>query len=69
MQNKQTNAREAHRQAFSSPSEVVTMLNRNDKHENKEQGRTKHKKSRNKNHKATKNKNSTRATALERSAA
>ena len=28
MQNKQTNAQEAHRPALSSPSEVITMLNR-----------------------------------------
>ena len=35
VQNKQTNAREAHRPAPSSPSEVITMLNRMKKHEAK----------------------------------
>ena len=38
--NKQTNAREAHRQAPSSPSEVITMLKGMTKHEDKEHGKT-----------------------------
>ena len=51
MQNKQTNAREAHRAALSPASEVITMLNRTEKkkkkkkkniRENKEQGKTQH---------------------------
>ena len=45
MQDEHTNAREAHRLALSSPSEVITMQNRTEKkkkqqHENKEQGKT-----------------------------
>ena len=55
--NKQTNAREAHRPALSSPSEVITMLKGMKKHENKEQGKTlKHEAPRSINHKATQNK-------------
>ena len=42
VQNKQTNARETHRPAPSSPGEVITMLNRTYKHENEEQGMTQH---------------------------
>ena len=38
--NKQTNAREAHRPASSSPSEVITVLKRMKKHEDKEHGKT-----------------------------
>ena len=37
--NKQTNARETHKPALSSPSDVTTMLNRTEKHEDKEQGK------------------------------
>ena len=36
MQNKQTNAQEAHRPAPSSPSEVITMLKGLKKYEDKE---------------------------------
>ena len=47
MQNKQTNAREAHRPAPSSPSKVTTMLKGMKKHDAKEQGKTlKHESSR-----------------------
>ena len=68
--NKQTNAREAHRQAPSSPSEVITMLKGMKKHEDKEHGNTlKYKTPRSINHKATQNKNNTGTTALERSVA
>ena len=42
MQNKQTNAREAHRPALSSPIEVITMLKGPRKDENKKQGKTHH---------------------------
>ena len=49
MQNKQTNTREAHRPALSSPSDVITMLNglktkqnKTKKHENKKQSKTQH---------------------------
>ena len=67
---KQTNAREAHRPAPSFPSEVITMLKRMTKHEDKEHGKTlKHEVPRSINHKATKNKNNTGITALERSVA
>ena len=52
-QNKQTNAREAHRQTPSSPSEVITMLKGLTKHEDKEHGKTKHESPRSINHKAT----------------
>ena len=67
MQNKQTNAREAHIPALPSPSEVTTMLKRLDKHENKEQGKTQHETSRSKKHKTTQSKNYNRTPALERS--
>ena len=40
VQNKQTNAREAHRPAPSSPSEVITILKRMKKHEDKDHGNT-----------------------------
>ena len=40
VQNKQTNAREAHRLAPSSPSEVITMLKGINKREDKEHGKT-----------------------------
>ena len=67
---KQTNAREAHRPAPSSQSEVITMLKGMTKHEDKEQGRSlKHDAPRSINHKATQNKNNTGTTALERSVA
>ena len=42
MQNKQTNAPKAYRPAPSSPSEVITMLKELKKHEDKEQGKTRH---------------------------
>ena len=68
MQNKQI--REAHRQAPSSPSEVITMLKGMKKHEDKEQGKTiKHEALRSINRKATQNKNNIGITALERSVA
>ena len=65
---KQTNAREAHRPAPSFPSEVITMLKRMTKHEDKERGKTpsKHEAPLSIKHKATQNKNNTGATALER---
>ena len=67
VQNKQTNAREAHRPAPSSQSEVITMLKGMTKHEDKEHGKTlKQKASRSINHKAKQNKNNTGTTALER---
>ena len=70
VQNKQTNAREAHRTALSSPSEVITMLKRMKKHEDKEHGKTlKQEAPRSINHKATQNKNNSGTTALERSVA
>ena len=54
VQSKQTNAREAHRPALSSQSEVITILKGITKHEDKEHGNTlKHEAPRNKNHKAT----------------
>ena len=68
VQNKQTHAREAHRPAPSSPSEVMTMLKGVKKHEDQEQGKAKHEAPHSINHKATQNKN-TGATALERSVA
>ena len=65
--NKQTNAREAHRPAPSSTSEVITMLKRTTKHEDKEHGKTpKHEAPLSISHKATQNKNNTGTTALER---
>ena len=65
--NKQTNAREAHRPAPSSPSEAITMRKEMKKHEDKEHGKTlKHEAPRSINHKATQNKNNTGTTALER---
>ena len=52
--NKQTNAREAHRPAGSSPSETITMLKEMKKHEDKEHGKTlKHESPLSINHKAT----------------
>ena len=60
MQNKQTNARESHRPALSSPSEVITMLNRTEN-----TGMTQHETPRSKPHKARQTKNHTRTTALE----
>ena len=45
---------------------MITMLKRLTKHENKEQGETKHEAPRSINHKALQNKNSTGTTALER---
>ena len=70
VQNKQTNAREAHRHAPSSPSEVITMLKGMKKHEDKEHGTTlKHEAPRSINHEVTQNKNISRTTALERSVA
>ena len=54
VRNKQTNARKAYKPALSSPSEVITILNRTEnKHENKEQGQTQYETPRSKNHKAT----------------
>ena len=68
VQNKQTNAREAHRTALSSPNEVITMLKWIKKHEDKEHGKAlKHEAPRSINHKATQNKNNNGTTALERS--
>ena len=53
---KQTNAREAHRPASSSPSEVITMLKGMAKHEDKEHGKTlKYEAPRSINHKAIQN--------------
>ena len=66
---KQTNAREAHRPALSSPSEVSTVLKGPTKHENKEKGKPQHETPRTKTHKTTQNKNNTRDIALERSVA
>ena len=43
MQNKQSDARKTHRPALFSPSEVIAMLKGLKTHENKEQGKTKHK--------------------------
>ena len=63
--NKQTNAREAHRPAPSSPSEVITVLKEMKKHEDKRHGKTlKHEAPRSIYHKATQNKNNTGTTAL-----
>ena len=44
MQDKQRNAREAYRASLSSPSEVITMLNKTEKkqNENMEQDKTQH---------------------------
>ena len=50
--NIQTTAPDAHRPNRSSPSEVITMLNRTKQHENKEEGKTQHETSSNKTHKA-----------------
>ena len=67
---KQTSAREAHRPAPSSPSEVITMLKGMKKHKQKEHGETlKHEAPRSINHKATQNKHNTGTTALEWSVA
>ena len=63
-----TNAREAHRPAPSSLSEVITGLKGMKKHEDKEHRKTlKHEAPRSINHKATQSKNKTGTTALERS--
>ena len=71
VQNKQTNAREAHRHTLSSPSEVIILLNglKKQQHEHKEQGKTQHETPHSKNHKATQNMKYTRTTVLERSVA
>ena len=62
VQNKQTNAREAHKPALlSSPGEVNRV--------EKEQGMTQHEMLRSKNYTATKIKNHTRTSALKRSVA
>ena len=54
VQNKQTNAREAHRPAPSSQSEIITMLKGMKKHEDKKHGKTlKHEAPLSMNHKAT----------------
>ena len=50
VQNKQTNAREAHRPALSSPKEVITVITG---YQNKEQDKTQYETPRSKNHKAT----------------
>ena len=63
------NAREAHKPAPSSPSEMIIMLKWLKKHEDKEQDKTKHEASSSINHKATQNKNNTETTALERTVA
>ena len=56
MQNKQTRAREAHRRAPASPSEVIAVLKGMKKHEIKDQGQTfKQEAPRSINHKATQN--------------
>ena len=69
-QNKQTNAREEHRPAPSSSSEVITMLKGVKKHEDKVHGKTlKIEAPRSINHKATQNKKTTENTVLERSVA
>ena len=64
-QNKQTNAREAHRPAPSSPSEVITMQKewRSTRQRAREDFKTWS--ARSINHKATQNKNNTEPTALE----
>ena len=49
---KKKKAREVHKTVLSSPSEVITMLNRTDKTRDKEQCKTQHEKSLSKNHKA-----------------
>ena len=52
--NKQMQEKHIDRPALSLPSEVITMLNRTAKHDNK--GKTQYKTPRSKNHKATQNK-------------
>ena len=70
VQNKQTNARAAHRPAPSSPNEVITMRKGMTKHQDKEHGKTlKDEAPCSLNHKATQNKNNIGTTALERSVA
>ena len=64
-----TNTRAAYRPALSSPNKAITVLNRTEKHETKEHGKTQHESSRSKNHNVTQNKNYTRTTALEQSLA
>ena len=66
-----SNAREAPRPGLSSPSEMITMLNKTEKkkHDYKEQGKTQHEAPLIKKHKSTQNKNLIRATVLERSVA
>ena len=71
VQNKQTNAREAHRPALFSRSELITMLKglAKQQRDNKWQGKTELETPRSKNHKAIQSNNNTRTTALERSVA
>ena len=54
VQNKQINAREAHRPALSSPGDVITMLKNWKKNENKDQRKTQHETPHSKNHKPNK---------------
>ena len=61
---KQPNAREAHRPAPSSQSEVITMLKGMTKHEHRKT--LKHEAPRSIDHKATENKKNTGSTAFER---
>ena len=49
MQDEQTNAWESYRPTLSSPSEVVTVLNKTEKYENKEQDKTRRETHRSKN--------------------
>ena len=59
-QTNKINAREAHRPAPSSTSEVITILKWMKKHEDREHGKIlKHEAPRSKNHKATQNNNNT----------
>ena len=60
---------EKHIDQFPLPQGVITMLKGPKKHEDKEQGKTKHEAPGSINHKATQNKNNTGTTALERSIA
>ena len=67
VQNKQTNAREAHRPAPSFPREMITMPKGIKEHKDKEHEKTlKHEAPRSINHTATQNKNNTATIALER---
>ena len=47
---------EKHIDQLPSPIQVITMLNRTEKHENKEEGKPQHETHRGKNHKATQTK-------------